>query len=334
MNEICVFYKKLFDTFDLDILSNYYIICEGELSTDIEVDLVTLHNIANTTKKKILLMSDSNPNWAFEDYFLILSKRFDQVYMFSADLMNLWKSHPKIVYFPTFFLTQLHEKNHQTYDKSYRLSFLSNMPRFHRIYFYYKVKDVVTDDDCFRVTQLKEGLWRRDYVVDMKSVLGHYDNAVEKVLPFETHNSFVSNCKLGPHNEVMPNDINTNAHIAYDSYFNVTGESILTAGKVFLTEKTWKAVRSAVIPVFLETNDIFNSFERLGFKFDNAVNIKAVSYLDKIEHIRKCMSELSMQDSKNIYSSELQYIKQNQAMFYDTKLLNIFRNHVRDKLAV
>lgn len=315
----------------MDVLNKYTLVHEDYLSGEIENDVSLLSNIGD---KKILLMYDSNPNWQFEDYFLKLSERVDNVYLASSNLLNLWGNHPRIVYFPTFYFTQLQETNYQTFDKEYRFSFLSNKPRFHRVYFYHIVNDVISDDDCFSVKNqaFNGGWWKEMYINDMREAIGTYDNSIEQGLPFITQNALICNKELNTVGS-LTND-HSNKHIAYNSYFNITGETDNTFGRVFLTEKTWKAIRSGVIPIFLESCSTFDALERIGFNFDNAVNIKAVSYLDKIEHIRKCMSELSMQDSKNIYSAELQYIKQNQAMFYDTKLLNIFRNHIRDKLAV
>lgn len=328
------YYKELFDKFDLDILDKYTLVFENTLTENLDEDLIILRNIINTSNKKVLLMYDSNPVWDFEDYFMLLAKHITNVYLSSANLLNLWGSHSRIVYFPTFYFTQLQESNYQTFDKDYRFSFLSNKPRFHRIYFYHIVKDVITDADVFSVNNaaFNRGGWKESYITEMHATIGSYNNTVEADLPFITNNALLCNNKLNTLRS-LTND-HSDKHIAYNSYFNITGETDNTPDKVFLTEKTWKAVRSGVMPVFLEAGDIFTSLEHLGFKFDNAINIKNVEYLNKIEHIRKCMSELSMQDSKNIYASELSNIKQNRDMFYDDKILNIFKNHIRDKLAV
>lgn len=343
-------YEKIFKAFDLDVLNNYTLVFEDYLQTpnlgpkdkhesdkqvlerisgNIENDISLLSELGDN---KILLMYDSNPNWHFEDYFLKLSERVDNVYLASSNLLNLWRDHPRIVYLPTFYFTQLQKTDYQTLDKEYRFSFLSNKPRFHRIYFHHIVKDVITDDDCFSVNNqaFGGGYWKEMYINDMNEVIGTYDNSIEQGLPFITQNALICNQESNTVGN-LTND-HSNKHIAYNSYFNITGETDNTSGRVFLTEKTWKAVRSGVIPLFLESGSIFGALEKVGFNFENEINIKDVNFIDKVVHIKKCMQTYDMHKSYKLYNNELPNIKKNKERFYDIELQNIFINHVRRKL--
>lgn len=325
------YYEKIFNAFNLDVLNKYTLVHEDYLSGEIENDVSLL---SNTSDKKILLMYDSNPNWQFEDYFLKLSERVDNVYLSSSNLLNLWGDHPRIVYFPTFYFTQLQETNYQTFNKEYRFSFLSNKPRFHRIYFYHVVKDVISDDDCFSVNnQAFDGGWWKDmYINDMRKTIGIYDKTIEGGLPFITHNAYECNKKLNTIGS-LTND-HSNKHIAYNSYFNIIGETDNTVGRVFLTEKTWKAVRSGVLPIFMEYGNAFDALERIGFDFENEINIKNVNYIDKVSHIKKCMDTNVMNNAKMIYNNTLHQIENNIKRFSDDNLINLFTKHIRNKLNV
>lgn len=312
----------------MDVLSKFTLVHENELSMDLQSDLITLEQYKD---KNVLLMYDSNPVWDFEKYFLELTKHTENVYLSSANMLNLWNDHPKIVYFPVFFFTQLQEPNFQTKDKNYRFSFLSNKARFHRIYLYHKVKDIISNDDVFKVSNdaFRRDWWKQKYIFEMKKTLDYYDKTIEESLPYETENSILCNKQLNTFDD-LTND-HSNRHIAYDSCFNITGETDIEEGYVFVTEKTWKAVRSYVIPIFLESSDTFNSLKELGFDFENEINIKT-DFMSKINHIEECMIKYTLEDSIKYHKSQISIIKSNMNRFYDDKLKNIFISHIKDKL--
>lgn len=328
------YYKELFDKFDLDILDKYTLVFENTLTKNLDEDLIILRDIINTSNKKVLLMYDSNPSCYFEDYFELLAKHIDNVYLSSADLLNLWNSHPRIVYFPTFYFTQLQETNCQSLDKKYRFSFLSNKPRFHRIYCYHKIKDAISGDDVVSVNNsaFGRGWWKESYITDMQNTIGVYDTTIEQGLPFITHNAQVCNDQLRT-TKSYTND-HSNKHIAYNACFNITGETDIESNNVFLTEKTWKAVRSGVIPIFLESDSTFDALERIGFNFENEINIKNVGYLKKLTHTSACMKTYNMDKSNEVYSKLLPQINKNIERFYSNSLINIFTEQIRDKLKV
>ena len=328
------YYKEIFDLFNLDVLDNYTLVHENTLSKSLDSDVAYLQDLVNSTGKKALLMYDNNPVWDMEDYFLLLSSQFSDVYLSSANLNNLWSEHPNIVYFPTFYFTQLKHTNYQTYTKEFRFSFLSNKPRFHRIYFYYITKNNISNTDCVSVNNsaFDGQWWKESYVRDMYNAIGKYDKSIEAGLPFATANTLECNIKLNTIGS-RTND-HSNKHIAYNSYFNVTGETNITPGRVFLTEKTWKAVRSNVIPIFLESSSTFNALERLSFSFDNIINIKTDDYLSKVNHINQCMGAMSISGAKSFYDTQIPRIEQNVSRFYDTNLAKLFKDHICDKLKI
>ena len=241
---------------------------------------------------------------------------------------NLWGAHPNIVYFPIFYLEQLRQPNYQDYKKKYRISFLSNVSRFHRIYFYYTVKNSITNDDCFSIADFSSEEYHF-YKNDMEDMLGYYEGDIERTIPFITNNANAYNNSIGKTSFI---DF-TNKHIAYASYVNVVGESDITAGKVFLTEKTWKAVRSGCIPVFF--NPEYNIIlKQVGFNFDNEINTIKSNYLDKINHLDNFMSSHSLDDVKKLHTSQRNAIKSNVDYFYSKDLKKLFNDHLRDKLNI
>jgi len=242
---------------------------------------------------------------------------------------NLWSAHPNIIYFPIFYLDQLNRKNYQNYNKEYRISFLSNVARFHRVYFYYKVRHSINHaTDCFSVRGITSAE-RLFYQTNMKHIIGKYDTEIEKNIPFATPSASTCNEINNTLNKKIID--NTNQHTAYNSYINVVGESDISIGKVFLTEKTWKAVRSRCIPVFFDP--AFNVvLKKVGFNFDNEVNAVKLNYLNKIEHLNNFMSTRTLLDVEKIYTSQQSTIEQNVNYFYSDALKKMFAQHLRDKL--
>jgi len=309
-------------------MSKFTLVHENELSKNLESDLNILQKYKH---KNVLLMYDSNPVWDFEEYFLELAEHTDNVFLSSANMLNLWGSHPKIVYLPTFYFSQVQHKNFQTENKNYRFSYLSNKARFHRIYFFHRVKEHMIEEDVFKVSNdaFRRDWWKQKYNFEMKKWLGKEDKTIEESIPYESENSILCNQQLNTFDD-LTND-HSNRHIAYDSCFNITGETDIEKGYVFVTEKTWKAVRSSVIPIFLESSDTFDSLSELGFNFENEINIKT-DFMSKINHIEECMVKYTLEDSIKYHRSHMSVIKINMSRFYDDKLKNIFVSHIKDKL--
>jgi len=322
------FYDPIFANYNLKIKDNYDLIFENTLTGNIDTDVEILNQSYNG--KNILLMYDTNPVWWFEDYFARLAEQVNYVYLASANLANFWNQDPKIVYFPTFLLTQKNHDNHQSFEKSYRFSFLSNKPRLHRIYFYYVVRNYITDNDVFSVNNsaFNRDWWYQQFKSDMLTTIGDYYPEIEETLPFITDNAHKCNLQLNTLGDLI-ND-HSNKHIAYNAYFNVTGETDNTPGKIFVTEKTWKAVRSGTLPIFLDI-DSFDYMAKLGFNFENEINIKK-TYLDKVRHLKDCFKNISMLDAKDVYQRNLSTVKENIKLYHSNHLLNKFIDQIYAKL--
>ena len=329
------FYEDIFNAYDLDILSKYTLVFNDSISGVLKNDLELLNEINNKTDKKLLLMYDHDPQWQAEEYFLTLYKHNKNVYLSSADFNNYFSSHPNIVYFPTFYFTQLVHTNYQTIPKKYRFSFLSNKPKFHRIYFYYIVKNNInTSTDCFSVNNEAFGRkWYKErYIQEMTKTLGFYNPVMEQTLPYITSNAEKCNQELNTIND-HSSDI-SNKHIAYNSYFNIVGESDNDPNKVFITEKTWKAIRSKVVPVFLNSDYMFNAMSTLGFTVVNEINISGVNFVDKVSHINKYMKDCTIDDISKLYAKQYTNVNNNFEHFYSSALKNIFVTYIRDKLKI
>jgi len=322
------YYIKLFDTLGLDISDMYWLVHEDTLTQNLSNDISLLKEIISTTGKTPLLMYDSNPSWNFEDYFNTLYDNFKDVYLASADLKSMWGQHPNILYFPIFYLEQLTHTNYQNYNKKYRVSFLSNVARFHRIYFYYSVKDFIDNNDCFSVKDFTNDFEIECFKNDMMNILGVYDKNIECTIPFATKNAVICN-NLNNTTDKESIDF-TNKHVAYESCINVVGESDITQNKVFVSEKTWKSIRSGCIPVFFnpQFNEVLN---KLGFDTSNKFNTK-LTYLDKIQHIKSFMSTDTLSSVIKDYNAQVKTVIHNVDYFYSDKLKNLFIRHLRDKL--
>jgi hypothetical protein len=168
--------------------------------------------------------------------------------------------------------------------------------------------------------------------MEMKNELGYYNIEMEKSLPYATINAIECNRRL---NTIGNHSSDTsNKHVAYNSCFNIVGESDNNPFRVFVTEKTWKAVRSKVSPIFLDSDLMFNAFQRLGFLFENEINLSGISYVDKVDHINEYMRDYTMDSIVSIYNDQYSAIEHNYNRFHSEDLKNIFVNHIRDKLKI
>lgn len=327
-------HRALFDYLELDTRDRFIFIPEHAITWNQEQDVDHLAKLLKDHKKTCLLEFDTNPSVMFDSshphqYLLDLTTMFDgQVQLLSYNLKDFFESSQEI-YFPYFLLQQRQEKNHQAQDKKYRFSFLSNQPRFHRLWLYQQVKKSITDDDCFAVHFDPNKSPDHNFVMSYcQQVLGTWQDLSSDLPFFHPHanDSFAQS---------LPVDRSlvdwSNSHNAYRAVYNITGESTFEDGQIFFTEKTWKSIRSRCLTINFGAQHANHYLQQLGFQTDHDVDLPLQ---DKVQWINELMSRTTVSDALDRSRQYKDLIEHNFQRFYSHDLLRLFRDYLRDKLKI
>jgi hypothetical protein len=282
--------------------------------------------------KPVLIVYVDNPIGADRAYFLklcnILKESGISAKVLTSNIHDLFTNDDFFVYFPTFWdIIEYGTSAHAI--KKFRFSGLSSRGSFHRVYFFNKIKDIITDADLFSIRDVTVDEWEYKF---MKSNLGYVDKSIENFAPFmskalvnhDLHTRFVDG--------IVSSNKSNNSHLAYSACFNIPGETSIDAKEGFITEKTWKVITAGSLPLYYETPEYGTILERLGFRVHNEINVKDLKFDDKINHIIKCMQTYSFDDIHDIYQHHIDDTHHNIETFYSTELKELFTNHVMDKL--
>ena len=154
-------------------------------------------------------------------------------------------------YWPIFFLDQRLSRLPPTQTRQSRISMLSGRMRSHRLRAFQSVRPYIQPTDVIVVNRIGAGFPPLDPdVADL-----------ENELPFATQLEYIDHDQdsIGTH------DHNIIAHPAYRACVNVTAETLGPTAGIFVTEKTWKAIRAECLPYHFGCLGIPQYLEDLGF---------------------------------------------------------------------
>jgi hypothetical protein len=295
------------------------------------LDLLTRrHQRAN---KSLILMLESNP-FTFDVYEYILNlaaTREIPVKIFSSNVLDYFGDNDQLVYYPTWYYQQHQERNYQTRkNKKFRFSFLSNQARFHRLYLYHCCMNAITQQDCVAV---RDSSYKSNCVIINKEMATYLEIPVDLLanVPYASApamDDYYNNAR-GNVNEVDY----TNRHNAYASMINITGESDTNSEQVFLSEKTWKPLRSGCLTMTLGNDQTVTTLKRLGFAVPELVDPE-LPLIEKIHYIADKMSLWTYDDCCTIYNDNRREIDHNQSWFYSSDLKQQFVNQIKHKLEI
>lgn len=327
-------YENLFQLLGLDTQRKFIVLPEHAITWQLHQDRDCISRLLDGNQKICLLAFDKNPTVMFDfdhttQYLLnIVADYNGRVKLLSHNLQSFFDSSQEI-YFPWFFLQQRQLPNYQTSAKQYRFSFLSNQLRFHRLWFYQEAKTHIIDNDCFAVHFDADKSPEYNFVMSYcEQILGHRRDLTLDLPFFHTH-------AKDAYAQSLPQDRSkvdwSNAHPAYASIFNITGESTCEDYQVFLTEKTWKSIRSQCLTINLGSQYTNHYLQRLGFDTTQDVDLPLK---DKVQWICDKMATLTLSEAQDQLENCRDLIVHNYERFYSQDLINLFRDYLKDRLDI
>jgi len=324
-------YKRFFENLKIDkIVSNFQTFNEQILSIPNRLDVLKQTYVKN--KKPQLILADSNPHQMGDLTALLKQTRQAGIPLkiLTGNLLELFNNNADLIYFPTWYITQKVERDCQSEHKKFRFSFLSSQARFHRLYFYQQCKSYVTDKDCFAVHLTNVDNQLGFIKSQMAKTLGHTIDLMADI-------PFISQSALDEYQEIFKqypensSGDHTNQHLAYSAMINITGESNTDADQVFITEKTWKAIRSRCLTMTLGNDGTVSALNKLGFELPGEVDPE-LPLLEKIEFIVDRIKLWDIEYCSIMYKKHIDSIEHNYDRFCSQALKNVFVDQIKEKL--
>jgi hypothetical protein len=200
----------------------------------IETDAELILRCGKETGRLPVLTLDSNP-YDVDSYVQKLNQYLDnkKYFVFHSDIRQSQSWYNNVAPWPSWLMYQHFLPDSQAnIPKSKRLSFLSGIPRAHRMYLFEQIKPLVTDQD----------------VVVINSFQKQHMNLspdISNSIPWSNRPEYFDSDQ----NQGAATDMAHISHPAYQACVNITGETLGTGDQVLPSEKTWKAYKSSCLVI-------------------------------------------------------------------------------------
>ena len=312
------------------VTDQYCLVAEDQVINQVNGDKFI--ELYQQHQKPLLLFLDSNP---FSNaYYYNILKICDQinvpVKIFSGNALHFFEGNKQLIYYPAWFFQQRQQRNFQKSkkNKKYRFSFLSNQPRFHRLYLYQLCKSYISDQDCFAVS-LNNFASQKSHL--QAHVQEHLGSAIDITvdLPFASTMAKDRYYKSLTRNSTVVDY--SNRHPAYQAMINITGESGFESDQVFITEKTWKPIRSKCLTITYGNEHTVDVLKRFGFQSNQLLD-QDDNIVNKAQMIADQMQSYSYEDCCKIYQHSSKILQHNMERFYGDDVVNMFVTHIENQL--
>jgi hypothetical protein len=208
---------------------------------------------------------------------------------------------------PQFLISMHMLNNHQLFrNKNYRIGYLTGGVRYHRLQLWEKIKDLATEEDV--VVANLFGIKNYENTINYQTTSPEQAKQSAdrwfKQLPWSNKPEYIDNIDQ---TELHPKNQWENDHCAYNAMINITGEST-TDDQFMITEKTWKAYRSACLVINFGPTNVPDYLSKMGFgiwdEYDK--NIDSVSKIKLIQEL------FCRDDITDIYHKHKNMIKHNE----------------------
>jgi len=165
----------------------------------------------------------------------------------------------RVVPWPYFWIEQQFEKDQEFIiaAKSRRVCFLSGNMRLHRLHIWHQIRPWVQHRDVVVVNSNDTGdrsleRFCQDVAVDL--------DTARQQLPWTNDPAYIDQAQQGA---IMNNG--SIQHPGFRSWVNIVGESTARDDTLFVTEKTWKAIRSRSLAINIGDTDTVPWLREQGF---------------------------------------------------------------------
>lgn len=229
--------------------------------TNVEEQIQLITAAYTDTNKVPVICLDSNPfenlNQLAETLKNSTSTPF---FILGCDSRPGAYQHSNIDLWPFWLIQQQTEKNYQLgIDPIHRISFLSGVPKNHRLKLFDKIRSHITDQDIIVINKLFSNTVTDPTLQSLMETLPWANQP--QLLDVDAESKSV-------------NGFSVNSHCAYSACVNITGESVShfvytnhNYDKLhFITEKTWKAYRSGRLVINYGIESLPQTLSHYGFR--------------------------------------------------------------------
>jgi len=272
---------------------------------DFQTQVELLKHICQETKKIPVICLDSNPH---RDLDLLAEKIQQELdtpfFILGCDARPNAYTHPCVDYWPFWLIQQQTEKNYQKQiDKQHRISFLSGIPKYHRLQLFNKIKPCVTEQDVVVVNNIQSN------TVPNKLLLELVDS-----LPWANRPEYID--IPGDSDYIYSSQQNT--HAAYAACVNITAETVdycvherTDFDQIhFISEKTWKAYRSGCLVINYGIDTLPDTLRHYGIRIWDDYDICGT--MD--QKIQRIVDLFDRSDIFDLYQSQIDTVKFNQQL--------------------
>ena len=282
-------------------------------------DLVT--RCAQDTGRLPVLCLDGNPIDIFPILRGLKSLDPESYFVLGPDIRSFVYNQKNVAPWPVFLFEQQLEPEFQQAERKHRISFLSGIPRFHRIHLAREIRPYIRSDDVVVINKFSSPV---------------YDQTIPPWIPRSEAWAWLDDLPWASKPEYFDSEQSalnaychgTNRHPAYSAYVNITGETLCGDDPMFITEKTWKAYRSGCLVVNYGPTNLPGFLQHLGFRLWDDYDVDAPADA-KIEQIKQVFQ---LDDIPEIYQSLYDIVQHNQDLVRSRHLLDNLTQSALNKL--
>lgn len=205
---------------------------------------------------------------------------------FAHEIRNIDHAHP----WPTWPIIQQLENDSApsvVRDPQYRMTFLSGLMRYHRLYLAQRLRTCLTDQDLV----IANRLCPENYINTFRQPCDDLSDFIAD-LPWSNHPDRID---VDQNSGTAKDILSVSMNPAYDTCLNITGESDPTNGRVCLSEKTWKAYWAGCLVVNYGSDIAPSWLRKQGFEIIDGID-PCCDFQQKSQIILDLMDNIDIRD--------------------------------------
>ena len=269
---------------------------------DVSHDAEFITKCRKQTGRMPVLCVDSNP-YDVESYLSQLEKHVDPTtfFVFNPDIRPDQSTRSNLAPWPSWLINQhLHKNHQQDRTKTRRISFLSGIPRYHRINLFRQIKPWIRHNDVVVINRFSQLQFANTVPRESTTDVDHWLDD----LPWSNKSEYIDT-EQSCTNASLPA---SNQHPAYTACVNITGETLGHGTQVLPSEKTWKAYRSGCLVINYGIQHMPTALESLGIEIWKEYDISQPAEIK----CNKIVELFQRDDIEDLYNQQRHMIDYNQ----------------------